>query len=340
MSWLSFLRRAPTRPRPYRGPVRGRGPERQRDKFVSPVAMLPAVPPRHAPAREAAHKGNLRSIVAMLLAVAFFSLMDVLLKLLSQSYPAMQVAALRGLTAMPLVLLYVLWRGAAGTLLRVRWPLHLLRGALSIGMLFLFTYGVRHLPLSNAYTLFFVAPLLITALSIPFLGERVPRLHWLAIAVGLLGVLVALRPSAAGFFSWGGLAVLGAATCYAASAIAGRLLSRTDSSESMVFWVMTLLTLGAGALALPQWVAIDPAHGWWLLGLALTGFGGQVAITEAFRHGQASAVAPFEYSALAWAIALDWLIWTVLPDGYTLAGAAVIVASGLFLLRREKNQAA
>jgi drug/metabolite transporter (DMT)-like permease len=86
-------------------------------------------------------------------------------------------------------------------------------------------------------------------------------------------------------------------------------------------------------------VAIDPAHGWWLMGLALTGFAGQVAITEAFRHGQASAVAPFEYSALAWAIALDWLIWTVLPDGYTLAGAAVIVASGLFLLRREKAQA-
>jgi drug/metabolite transporter (DMT)-like permease len=108
------------------------------------------------------NNNNLRSIVAMLIAVGFFALMDAVLKTLSARYPALQIAALRGLTALPLVLLYIAWRGAWHTVLRVRWPLHVLRGVLGIVMLTLFTVGVRTLPLSAAYTLFFIAPLLIT----------------------------------------------------------------------------------------------------------------------------------------------------------------------------------
>jgi len=91
----------------------------------------------------------------------------------------------------------------------------------------------------------------------------------------------------------------------------------------------------AGLLALPQWAPVRPEHAPMLAGLAVSGFLGQLAITEAFRHGQAAAIAPFEYSALAWGIALDWLVWRAVPDGWTLAGAAVIVASGLYLVRRE-----
>ena len=110
--------------------------------------------------------GNLRSIVFMLAAVGFFALMDAVLKALSARYPVLQIAALRGLTALPLVLLYIAWRGAWHRIWQVRWPLHLLRGVLGILMLSLFTMGVRELPLSAAYTLFFIAPLLITALSV------------------------------------------------------------------------------------------------------------------------------------------------------------------------------
>ena len=284
---------------------------------------------------------NLRSIVAMLVAVGFFALMDAVLKTLAARYPVMQIAALRGLTCLPLVLAWITWRGAWGRVKPARWSLHLLRGALSVAMLSLFTLGVRDLPLSAAYTLFFVAPLLITLLSVPVLGERVPWVHWVAVAIGFAGVLVALRPSGqdlqAGLVTAGGLAVLGAALCYAISAVVGRLASRTDSSESMVLWMMVMMAIGAGALALPGWVAIQRGDAPLLLALAITGFCGQLAITEAFRHGQASAVAPFEYSALAWGLGLDWLIWQTLPASHTWLGAAIIVGSGLYLVRREKR---
>ncbi len=279
---------------------------------------------------------NLRSIVAMLVAVGAFSLMDAVLKTLIGSYPALQVAALRGLVSLPLVIVYVLWRREVALLLRVRWRLHLLRGVISIVMLTLFSFALRELGLAEAYAIFFIAPLLMTVLAIPVLREQVAPRHWLAIALGLVGVLIALRPDGEAFFSLGALAVLGAATCYAVSAIAGRVLSRTDASVTLVFWTTISLSLGAGVLALPIWVALDPAHWPILLALAITGFIGQLAITEAFRHGQAAAVAPFEYTALAWGIALDWTLWRIAPDYYTLLGGAIIIASGLYLLRAEK----
>ena len=96
------------------------------------------------------------------------------------------------------------------------------------------------------------------------------------------------------------------------------------------------LSFGAGLLALPNWVPIEPRHSWVLVALAVTGFIGQLAITEAFRHGQASVIAPFEYTALAWGIALDWSLWRIAPDSYTLLGGSIIIASGLYLLRTEK----
>ena len=279
--------------------------------------------------------GNLRSIIAMLIAVTFFSGMDAILKTLAASYPATQVAAMRGLCALPLVCLYVVWRKETGALLKVRWRLHFLRGGSSILMLSLFTFGLRELGLAEAYTLFFIAPLLITILSMPVLKETVSPRHWGAIGVGMAGVVVALRPDQDAFFSIGALAVLAAASCYAMSAIAGRVLSRTEPSVTLVFWNTSLLALGAGLIAWPQWVAILPAHWPMLAALAVTGFVGQLAITEAFRHGQASAVAPFEYTALAWAIGLDWLLWKTVPDHSTLLGGAIIIMSGLYLIRKE-----
>jgi len=279
---------------------------------------------------------NTRSIVAMLIAVGAFSLMDAVLKTLAGTYPPMQVAALRGLAAMPLVCVYVVWRRDVGQLFRVRWRLHLLRGVIGIVMLFLFSFALRELGLAEAYTIFFIAPLLITVLSIPVLRERVAPLHWVAIAVGMVGVLIALRPDGQAFFSLGALAVLGAATCYAVSAIAGRVLSRTDASVTLVFWSTMAMAFGGGVLAWPNWMAVQSAQWPLLVGLALTGFVGQLAITEAFRHGQASAVAPFEYTALAWGIGLDWFLWKIVPDSYTLVGGAIIITSGLYLLRKER----
>ena len=281
--------------------------------------------------------GNLRSISAMLAAVAMFACMDALLKVLTVSYTPLQATALRGLTAMPLVCLYIAWRGEFGAVFspRLRWGLHLLRGVSSILMMGLFTYGLKTLGLAEAYTLTFVAPLLITLLAAPMLGERVLPRHWIAILVGLAGVLIALRPDQSVFLSTGALAVLAAAVCYALSSVVGRIISRTEPSATLVFWTTASKAMGGTVLGWAQWIGIRSEHWPVLVGLAITGFLAQLAITEAFRHGQASAVAPFEYSALAWAMALDWLFWNTVPDRYTLVGGAVIIASGIYLIRRE-----
>jgi drug/metabolite transporter (DMT)-like permease len=284
-------------------------------------------------------RGNLRSIYAMLIAVTLFSLMDTAMKLLSEHYPAMQVAALRALTSLPLVGAYVAWRGAFGSMMQIRWAMHLMRAVLGIAMLALFAYGLQTLSLAEAYSVFFIAPALITALSVLFLKERVNFARWVAIAVGMGGVLVVLRPSAAGFFTLGGLAVLGAASFYAISAISARILSRTDRSEHMVLWLMVMMSIGATALAAPGWVPLRASDTLLLCGLAVSGFLGQLAITEAFGSGEASKVAPFEYAALAWGVGFDWLLWRTLPDEYTVLGAAIIIASGFYLIRHEGGHA-
>jgi drug/metabolite transporter (DMT)-like permease len=279
---------------------------------------------------------NLSGILIMLLAVGVFALMDAGLKLLTPHYPAMQVAALRGLASIPFVLVWVFVTIGPRALFRVRWPLHLLRGVLAVSMMGTFVYALGQMPLSSAYTIFFVAPLMITALSVPILGERVGPRRWTAIVVGLVGVLVVLRPTGQGVLSLAGLAVFGAAIGYSVSAITVRVLSRTDSTQSMVFWMVTLLGLGAGAFAWPNWVAVQPQHGWLIAGIGAAGALGQYAITEAFSRGEASVVAPFEYTALAWGLALDLTLWGVLPDRITWIGAAIIIGSGLYLIRRER----
>ena len=281
---------------------------------------------------------NLRSIYAMLIAVAMFALMDCVLKLLSTRFPPIQIASLRALTSLPLVLAYVGWRGALPSALRARLPLHALRGALSIATVVLFVFGLRDLSMAQAYALFFISPSLITALSMLVLKERVDLVRWLAIAAGLGGVLVALRPSSDGLLSLGGLAILGSAACYAVSAITARVLGRTDRSEHTVLWVIVFMGIGATVLAAPIWVAPKGDDFLLLFGLAVSGFLGQLAITEAFNAGQASVVAPFEYSALAYGVALDWALWHTLPDQATLLGAAIIIGSGIYLIRHERGR--
>jgi drug/metabolite transporter (DMT)-like permease len=169
------------------------------------------------------------------------------------------------------------------------------------------------------------------------LKEHVGPRRWAAIGVGLLGVLVVMRPTGDGVLSLAGIAVLLAAFGYAVGAITVRVLSRTDSTQAIVFWMLLILGVGAGLIAWPDWKPLQPSH--WLLvgGIGLAGAIGQYALTEAFARGEASVIAPFEYSALAWGVALDVTLWGVLPDRYTWIGAAIIVGSGLYLIHREKK---
>ena len=272
----------------------------------------------------------------MIIAVGALSLMDACLKILAPHYSPFQVASLRGLSALPFIAAWIGWRGSYRQLLHVRFGLHIARAALGIMMLAAFAYSLRYLPLTEAYSIFFVAPLLITVLAVLILKEQVDWTRWLAVGVGFCGVLIVLRPTGASAMTIPGLAVLACAGGYALSAIIVRILGRTDSTESMMFWLTFLVGIGAGLIALPQWRPIHPEHWIVIAGVALTGSLGQFAITEAFRLGESSFIAPFEYTALAWGVGLDWFVWKTLPGPVTFLGASVIIASGIYLVRRER----
>ena len=221
-------------------------------------------------------------------------------------------------------------------LLAKRWRLHVMRGFLSVALLWCFVYAVSQLSLANTYAIFMSAPLLITALSVPMLGERVGWRQWLAVLVGLVGVIIVLKPTGAGLVTIGGLAALASAIGYALNAITIRILTRTDSSAATVFWSLFFVTIISGIIASLRWVPVSWDH--WLLiaGLGLTGALGQYFITEAFRLAPPPVIAPLEYTALAWGMLFDWLIWATAPGLRMLTGAFIIVASGIYVINRER----
>lgn len=280
---------------------------------------------------------NLQGIALMLSAMAVFAIMDASMKQLAGHYPPLEVASLRGLVSLPFVIGWVYWRERGfATLVRVRWRWHLARGVLAVLMLTSFIYAISGMPLSEAYALFFVAPLIITALSVPLLKERVEWQRWVAILAGFGGVLIVLRP---GFNTIGltAVAVLVGATCYALNAISVRHLGRTESTAAMAFWFMAMLAIGAGLLAAPDWRPLRGADAGWLIAMGAFGAMGQLFLTEAFRRAPASIIAPFEYSALFWGVLLDLVIWGDIPGPVVFLGAGVIIASGLFLIWRERK---
>ena len=278
---------------------------------------------------------SLKAIAFMLVAVAAFSGMDALLKLLSAHYPPMEVVALRGAAAVPFMVIPLLLMGRLRLLKPVRMGMHLLRALLQLFVLVTFVYGVRALSLADCYAIFLSAPLIVTALSVPLLGEHVGWRRWVAISFGLVGVLTMLRPSASNLVSLGAVAALLSATGYAFNAIALRIVTRTDATVSVTFWMISLMTVMALSLALPNWIPIRGED--WAL-LAAIGFFSAIAqhlITEAFRNAPPSVVAPFEYTALLWGIGIDRVIWQVFPTSRVYIGGGIVIASGLYLIWRE-----
>jgi drug/metabolite transporter (DMT)-like permease len=281
---------------------------------------------------------RLRAIALMIAAVAVFSGMDALLKLLSAHYPPMQVAVLRGAASLPFMLLPLLVTGRWHDLRIRRFPMHVLRGLLGVVALGGFIYAVRVLSLANAYAVFLSAPLIVTALSVPLLKERADARNWVAILLGLAGVLTMLRPSASALVTWGALAALVSAIAYALSIIAVRVLTRTDSTASVVVWTVSLMTAFAAVIAAPDWVPLERVHWRWLLALGGLGAIGSYLLTAAFRSAPASVVAPFEYSALLWGIAIDRVVWHVLPSMRVCLGGGLVIASGLYLIWHERTR--
>jgi drug/metabolite transporter (DMT)-like permease len=278
-----------------------------------------------------------RGVFAMFVAVAAFSFMDALLKMFATHYPALQVSAIRALASLPFVVAPLAWGGRLAELLPGRPLLHLLRGILGVVMLSTFIFALREQSMAEVYSIYMAAPLLIVLLASMLLGERVDLGRWLAIGVGLAGVMVILRPSSSGLQWLAGLAAVASALCYAIAAVTARLLTRTDRSASMVFSFLAIVAIVCGAFAAPDWVAIQPAHWSWIAGVGLLGTVGQHYITEAFRFAPASTVAPIEYTALLWGMGIDWVFWSSSPSATMLAGAALVIGAGLYVAWRERS---
>ena len=168
----------------------------------------------------------------MVIAVGSLSLLDASIKILAPHYSTFQIASLRGFSALPFVIVWIGLRGGFAQLVHVRFGLHALRGALGIMALVTFAFALRRLPLAEAYSIFFVAPLMITALAVFILKERVEWQRWVVIAIGFCGVLIVLRPTGVGALTLSGLAVLATAFTYSLSAITVRVALNSTGSDS------------------------------------------------------------------------------------------------------------
>ena len=282
----------------------------------------------------AVRRERFRAIGTMACGVFFFSLLDAGLKHLAASLPPVEVMALRAAASLPFLAAWILVRGAWRELAARHPHLYLVRGALGLWVLWSFIYAVSLQSLSYTYSIYMSAPLMVAGLAGPVLGERVPLSRWAAIVVGLLGVLVALKPSG-GFVPLGGLVAALSAVGYAINVIAVRAIGRTDSNYAVVFWHLLFVSLVASLMALPHWQPIPAALWPWIAFCGLTGAIGQFLFTAAFRLAPAATIAPFEYTALPWGVALDWLVFHNLPHARVLFGGAIVIAGGLYVIWDE-----
>lgn len=215
---------------------------------------------------------------------------------------------------------------------RVAW--HVLRALLAIGAMYGFFYGLSRMPLINALTLGFTAPLMVTALSVPLLGEHVGFRRWAAVGVGFLGTLIILRPGSAEFSPAAG-AILIAAFCYACQAITARHLATESVLSLAVYVVAGPLLVAVLLLDSADWVTPDTT-GWMLMaGAGVCSAIAWVGFINGYRRSSPAMLAPFEYVALIGGAIAGYLIWDEVPDRWVIVGATTIIASGLYVVYRE-----
>lgn len=265
-----------------------------------------------------------------------FGLMAALIKLASDAGASTpEIIFYRNLIALVPILGWIVWTGTSGAW-RTRHPmLHISRGLIGlVAMGFNFS-ALTYLPLAEAVTLSFVAPLFAVALSAVLLREPVGWHRWSAVALGLAGVIVVMQPAGAALSPLGlSLALLGAIGV-AGVTIAIRRMGQTERTETTVLWFTAFSTLMTGLL-MPVYGQPHAASTWGLLAaIGLCGGIGQLFLTGALKAAPVSVVVPFDYVQLLWAVTLGWLIWDTHPQPTTWAGAAIIVASGLYTIHRE-----
>jgi drug/metabolite transporter (DMT)-like permease len=287
---------------------------------------------RKAPARA---DRPFKGIALILASTIFLGTSDVTAKYLSATLPSIEITWIRFLVfamimtpaMMPGSPLFAMQTGRLG--------LHLLRGATILGSSLFFISGLRFLPIAEASATGFVAPLFVTALSIIFLSEKVGLRRWIATAVGLIGVLIILRPGT-GAFHMAAFFPLVSALAWACTLIITRMMSGTERAVTVMAYssivgLCILTALVPFVWVMPTWH--DIAFGI-LIGIASTA--GQWIVVLAFRYADASVLAPFSYTQLLWVSILGFFIFGEVPDAYTITGAAFIVASGLYTAHRER----
>lgn len=276
-----------------------------------------------------------KAIAWLLLGVAGGLGLDLCAKELLLTYALEQFVFLRSIAGLAIFLLLARQFGGIRSLKTARWPWHLLRTVFASGAMFGFFYGLSQMPLVNALTLGFTAPLMVTALSVPCLGEHVGWRRWLAVIAGFAGVLVILRPGA-GTLTPAALSVLFAAFCYACLAITARHLGRTETSFALSVYVIAGPMLISGLLLTGnEWIRPD-ARGWLLFVAAGTcSVIAWIGIIGGYRRASPAILSPFEYTALIGGAVAGYLIWGEVPDRWVITGAMIIIGSGLFVVYRE-----
>ncbi len=272
------------------------------------------------------------------LAYSFFSIHDAGNKWLVATLPVWQVLFFRSLTIS--IGCLVMWRGRLITRI-IETPLKrelALRGAINLLAWLAYYTAARSMQLAQLLTLYFSAPLIITLLARPMLGERVTTVRWISVLIGFAGVLVAsdpfgVRVSSATFL------VLTAAVLWAIGILLMRQIARSEASMVQMFAQNLCFLVATGALTAFTWKTPTPLEFLLLLGVGVLGGAGQFTMFEAIRYAPASVMATVEYSALVWGFVLGYLVWGDVPPVAIFAGAALILSAGLFLVFMERRAA-
>ena len=284
----------------------------------------------------AASGRNLKGALLALVSFAIFSSHDAAIKALGASYHAAQIVLFSALFGLPAALLLIMRERSPITLRPVDpWGVALRSGAVVMASICSF-YAFSAVPMAQAYAIFFSTPILVTLLAMPLLGERVGMRRGIAIAVGMAGVLIVLRPGQASL-GIGHLAALGAAS---ASSLIAILTRKLGGSERMVVLLVYPMLGNIAIMALVQPFVYRPIAGVDLLLMVYVALGAFVAMSlliAAYRSAEAVIVAPMQYSQIIWAVVFGLAFFGETPDLQTLIGAGVVMASGLYILMREQR---
>lgn len=279
---------------------------------------------------------NIKGALSALLAFAVFASHDVIIKVLGGGYSPIQIVFFSVVFSFPLAMLYLLRDKQSGTLIPVHpcWMAARAIAAVITGFCAFYAFSV--LPLAQVYAILFAAPLLITVMSIPILGETVKWQRWIAVIVGLCGVLIVLRPGQQEL-ALGHLAALVSAVCGSFASIVVRKTGREERSVVLMLYPMMTNFIVMAAL-LPLVYEPMPLQDLGKLGLvALLAWTAGRLLIKAYSTGEAVVVAPMQYSQIIWASMYGFLFFDEFPDAATIGGSAVIIASGLFIVWRESK---